>query len=192
MSDEQKVMYESDEAAKRVTMTGWLSRDGIFWPDRDDPKFAEHHARWGGCTHLVCECGNEHKKHYTICDSCRAKKDDERYQAMPFKEWEGEPLCLYRDDTYFFSIESLEDWAEEHEIEDLSSIQLVICEPQHAWEIEGTEHYADLLPEDTDLSDVAPLLSAALEDVNEVIREKKEILSWMPGKFRTTVKAGGE
>jgi len=187
MTDE-KIMYASDDAAKRVTMTGWLSRDGIFWPDKNNPEYAEHHARWGGCTHMVCACGNEHRKHYTICDSCIAKKDDERYLSMPFKEWGGEPLCLYRDDTYFFSEDALEDWAEENGVEDLSTVQLVICEPQYAWEIEGTETYGDNLPEDTELYEVAPKLAAALEQVNKIINEEKEILCWMPGKFRTTVK----
>lgn len=186
----KKIMYASDEAAQRVTVSGWISGDGLFWPDGNDPKFAEHHARWGGCTHLVCECGNEYEKNYTMCQSCRSKKSDERYQAMPFKEWEGEPLCLYRDDTYFFDMDSLIDWAEEHEIEDLSTIQLVICEPNHAWEIEGDEYYGDRLPEDTELSYVAPMLAEALEKVNKIIREQQEILSWSAGKFRTTIKKG--
>lgn len=188
MSDE-KIMYASDAAAKRVTVAGWLSADGRFWPDGSDPKFAEHHARWGGCTHLICECGNEHQKNYTICDACIAKKNDERYQAMEFKEWNGDPVCLYRDDTYFFSEDALEQWAEDNGIVDLSTIQLVICEPQYAWMIEGTDHYIDMLPEDTQLEEVAPKLAAAIEQVNEVISTEKEILCWMPGKFRTTYTA---
>lgn len=192
---EKKIMYDSDEAAQRVTVSGWMSGNGTFWPDKTDPKFAEYHARWGGCTHLVCDCGKEYEKNYTMCQSCRSKKLDERYQSMPFKEWEGEPLCLYRDDTYFFDIDSLIDWAEEHEIEDLSTIQLVICTQNLAWEINGDEYYYDELPEDTGLSDVAPMLAEALEGVNKVIREKQEILSWSAGKFRTTInkmQKGGE
>lgn len=189
---ETKVMYASDEAAKRVTVTGWMSRDGIFWPDGKDPKFAEHHARWGGCTHLICECGNEHRKGWTMCDACRNKKDDERYQAMEYKEWQGEPVCIFRDDTYFFSEDAIIDWAEENEIGDLSTIQLVICEPQTAHEIEGDEYYCDYLPEDMELADVAPKLAAAIEDVNEVIRKEQETLCWMPGKYRTTFKKAVE
>lgn len=176
----EKIMYESDEAAKRVTITGWVSSSGRFYADD------EHLARWDGCTHLVCECGNEHSKNYTMCDSCRSKKDDERYAAMPFKEWEGEPLCLYHDDTYFFSEEALLDWADVHGIEDFSTIQLVICEPETAWELDPDDIYTDYLPEDQYTHDVAPKTAAAFEELNNVIREEKEILCWMPGKNRTT------
>ena len=187
---EEKIMYNSDKAAQRVTLSGWMGRDGVFWPDGRDPKISEHLARLGGCTHIVCECGNEHLKRYTMCDSCRAKNNDERYQAMPFKEWGGEPLCLYRDDTYFFCEDDLKYWAEEHEIEDISSIQLVICEPQYAKEIDGDNYYCDYLPEETSLKEVAPKLADALEGVNKVIRNEKEILCWVSGKFRTTIKEG--
>lgn len=188
MSDQNKIMYDSDEAAKHVTVSGWVSRDGVFWPDKDNPKSAEHHARWGGCTHLTCECGNTHKKTWTICDDCRRKKADERYLAKPYKDWEGEPLCLRDDDTYFFSEDELEYWAEEHEIEDLSIIELVICEPQYATEINADDYFCDLLPEDMYVHDVAPKLAEAIEQVNKVIREEREIMSWVPGKFRTTYK----
>lgn len=184
----EKIMYDSPEAAQRVTLSGWISKDGIFWPDKHDPKFAEHHARWGGCTHVRCDCGAETEKHYTKCLACRNKADDERYAAMPFKEWEGEPLCLYRDDTYFFSEEELLDWADVHGIEDFSTIQLVICKPETAWELEPDEIYTDYLPEDQYTHDVAPKTAAAFEELNKVIREEKEILCWLPGKNRTTYK----
>ena len=186
----EKIMYDSDEAAQRVTLSGWKSRDGFFWPDKDDPKFAEHHARWGGCTHILCkECGDHtHEKHWTCCSHCRQKKSDARYESLEFQEWNGEPLCLWDGDEYFFSEDDIELFADEHEIEDVSTIKLVICEPQYASEIDVDDMFCDLLPEDMYVHDVAPKLAEAMATVNDLIRKKEEIMCWMPGKKRTVYK----
>ena len=47
--------------------------------------------------------------------------------------------------------------------------------------------WIDDLPEDTYLSDVAPAVAEAIDKVNEIIERDKPVLSWRPGKFRTTV-----
>ena len=91
-----KILYASEEAAKQTTVTGWVSRHGKFYGEN------EHLARWDGCTHRICGCGNEMERAYTACQQCRSKKHREQYEAMPFKEWDGVAmLVLYGDDTYF-------------------------------------------------------------------------------------------
>lgn len=183
--DKQKIiMYDSDDAAKPSTLSGWLSRDGMFFADKNYD--AEHMARWSGCTHKTCKCGNVHEKHWTCCTECRNKKSNERYQDLEYREWSGEPLFLWGGDEYFFSEDDIEYWAEENEINDLSSIKLLICEPQYANDIDGNDLFCDILPEDMCIEDVAPELASAIDNVNKVIREKQEIISWMPSNIRTT------
>jgi hypothetical protein len=177
---EPKIMYDSDEAAQLVTVTGWRSKDGIFYGNN------EHIARWAGCTHMVCECGTEHPKGRTMCDDCFKKKRDAKYQAMPTKEWEGEPLCLHDDETYFWSEDQVTDWCDDNGV-DPATLQLVICEPQYAGTLDGNDIFRDALPEDQYLEDRAPILAAAFDALNKVIEERAEILCWMPGKYRTCI-----
>lgn len=176
---EPTIMYESDEAATFKTgLSGWVSAKGRFYGKN------ENLARYDGCTHKLCDCGNTMSKGWTKCDDCRAKASDERYEAMPFKEWDDEPLVLFGDDRYFWSIDDLIDYAEDNPEADL---QLVICEPNYAPEIcdsYGEEYF----PEDQYLDDVAPELAKRIADLNEWIAKEKPILSWTGGKYRTTVK----
>lgn len=99
----------------------------------------------------------------------------------------GEPLSLSDDDKYFWDEDDVLEWCEDHGIDDPSTLQLVICEPQYPHAISGSDMYCDLLPEDRELEDVAPILAAAIEAVNKVIAERAEILCWMPGKYGTSV-----
>lgn len=182
-----KILYNSKEAAQPVTMDGWLSADGHFWPNKDDPKFAEHHARWGGCTHKICECGNEHEKHYTMCFACRNKKSKERYGAMPFEDYNGQPVCIYQSDTYFFNEDDIEDYARDNEI-DFDALDLVICTPNYMRCFDIDDLCADDLPEDQYVSDVAPNIAAKAAELEELILKEKPILSWSQGTHRTTYK----
>jgi hypothetical protein len=162
-----------------VTVTGWRSRNGHFYGDN------EHLARWDGCTHLICDCGAEMDRTYTICRACRNKKRLAQYQAMPFKEWDGEtPLTLNDDDRYFWSEDDLLEYCEEENIQP-EDLRLVICEPNYAWQIDD-DYYCDILPEDHTLADAYPDLADAIEKVNEMIRKKEKPLSWGAGKYRTS------
>lgn len=71
-STEKVVMSDSTEAAQLVTITGWVSRTGIFYGND------ERIARYAGCTHRPCEtedCGKPTEKTYIYCDDCRHKRD---------------------------------------------------------------------------------------------------------------------
>jgi hypothetical protein len=177
-----KVMYASDEAAQKVTVTGWRSRAGRFYGDN------EHLARWDGCTHQICDCGVEIERGWTKCHVCRQKNRLEKYEAMPFKEWDGETmLTLHDDDKYFRDEDELMDYCEMEEIP-LEELHLVICEPQYAHQI-CEDYYSDLLPEDMTLDDCYSELAQAIEKVNELIRKKEKPISWSGGKFRTSIKS---
>ena len=171
-------MFDSDEAAHIATVTGWVSRQGRFYGE------AERLARYDGCTHDTCECGNEHEKHLACCNTCRDEHRLKRYNAMPFKEWDGEtPLAKHEDDRYFFSEDDLLDYCDSNDV-DPEDLRLVICQPNYAHEITG-EYFSDDLPEDQDIGDVWPELADAIEKANELIRKRDKPLSWSEGKFRT-------
>jgi hypothetical protein len=91
---QEMVLYDSPEAAQFVTgISGWVNRHGMFYGNGKD---AEDMARWSGCTHKKCECGNIMEKRWTMCDVCRERnsieryKDRERKKIMKFKEFMNE------------------------------------------------------------------------------------------------------
>jgi hypothetical protein len=119
MTEEKIIMYDSPEAAEQITLTGWISKgkDGQFWY-KD-----EHMARWAGCTHKKCDCGNVMKKSYTMCETCRAKAARERYLKLPFKEWDRvEPVTESWGDKYFFNEEDLIEYMMENIVSKLIPI----------------------------------------------------------------------
>ncbi len=181
--DDKIILSTSDEAAQKITVTGWVSRNGRFYGEDEDL------ARYDGCTHRPCQtCGEPAERSYIACKKCRKVFEKERYLKMPEKAWDGEGFLWSEAlDMYFRSVEDIEDHLDSEEIDEPFDLLLVLCEPRYASQIEGDDHFCDDLPEDTELEDVAPKLSAALDALNKVIHEEKEILCWWPGKNRTSV-----
>lgn len=188
MSKEEKViMYDSPEAAEQITLTGWISKgkDGrFFYKD-------EHSARYAGCTHVKCDCGNIMGRGWLKCPECRHKAAVERYNALPFKEWDGkEPVCTWDGDKYFFSIDDLTDymydydgdWRDEDADDKpgLTEIDLLICQPIYYQPIDSEtvacDAHEDYEPE---------------EELLQKIKEFNDFLStlhphsWTAGKVRT-------
>lgn len=178
MAEKKIVMYASDEASKQITTTGWLSADGRFW-GKD-----EHMARWCGCTHMLCACGEVMDKSYTICRTCRDKASDERYAALERKLWDGKaPICIYGGDQYFWDEDGLIEYCEALDCTP-ADLQLVFCEPTYAKEICGSEYFCDDLAGDCELPGE---LEDAFEELNKRIREFREPLSWFPGKVAVLI-----
>lgn len=114
-------MYDSPEAAQPITVTAWKTPQGTVYLD-------EHIARYSGCTHRLCECGNEAKKTYSKCKSCHHKAVTERWQNLPEKVWDGnEPIAMYDGDKYFFSEDDLAVYCEDHDCK-AKDLMLVFCE----------------------------------------------------------------
>lgn len=184
MKPETIVLYGSDEAAKQVTITGWASRHGHFYGPE-----GEHIARWDGCTHQVCTtegCGALIPKHKgTICDDCRARKEQDKFDAMPKQAWDGvTPLCIHSGDEYFFSRDELDDYCHDNDVQP-EDLQLVICTPDHVRQLED-DCFGDL-PEDWNLEDVSKELQAMIHDINSFIVANKPVLGWSPGKVAAVV-----
>lgn len=177
-AEEKVVLSTSDEAARIMTVTGWVDRSGRFWGND------ERMARYCGATHMVCECGNVHEKTWTKCQTCRDAAKLERYRAMPERPWdESAPIYSDAADTYFFSPDELIDYVLDEPDRTYESLRLRLCKQNHAREIDGTEYFSDDLPEDGDLP---PQLEAAFEALNAVIRAQGP-LSWSPVDARPTL-----
>lgn len=175
MSQEKIILYDSDEAASIKTVTGWVSGKGIFWGEN------EHQARWGGCTHIKCECGNLASKSYTHCENCRAKRERERYFALPFREYKGEPVVIWNTDKYFFDEDSIIEYLEDN---DETEVELLFCR-EEKWTPVSSDIWEGIMPEDE--YDLPDELQTALDNLNKVI-ESLPACSYFPGKERTTYK----
>lgn len=178
MTDETIIPYGSGEAAQRKTVTGWVSRRGIFYYDN------EHGARYDGCTHKPCEgCGELIPRDGLIyCRPCLGTRDAQRFAALPRKEWGGEtPLVIYRTDTYFFNEDELDEYCAENEVS-REDLMLVICEPCRPRLVSALDLFDDALPEDADESDIPATVRDAVDRLNEAIRACAP-LAWTEGKY---------
>ena len=180
----KKILYTSDEAASLKTITGWVSSSGRFFGDD------EHLARWEGCTHIICDCacGAEVERRYTSCSSCRYKAELSRYQALEFKEWQGEPLTLFNRDEYFWDEDEIIDYCETYGLQP-AGLMLVICEPILPVEIDPDVCWSDLLPEGESLRSLDPELWKAFDALNDFIQKYQNPLGWRAGNFRTSILA---
>lgn len=182
MSDQPIVMMDSDEAARIRTVTGWVSRDGFYFGDD------ERAARYAGSTHRLCDggCGTPIEKNWRMsCDACWLKARRERFLALQVEAWDGEPLCVFDDDTYFFGgdVDEIADWADEHEIPP-DELRLVKCIAVYAAEIDPKDAYEDELPED---GEVPAYVADAFAALNEVLRQKTTPICWRETNIRVNI-----
>ena len=182
MKEDKVIPNDSPEAARFVTgISGWVSRLGHFYGTD------ERLARYDGCTHMRCDCGELAERGYTKCQKCRDADGAERYNNFQRKEWDRKaPICLYDDDRYFFDEDDFLCYCDEEGVEP-SSLRLVLCEPIYAHEIDYDEHYCDSLGEDSSISDIDAELAGMFDKLNEYIRNKKIILSWTPSNIAVTI-----
>lgn len=179
MTKEKIILAESDEAAKYVTgISGWVDRHGNFHGK------SEEMARYYSSTHKRCEeCTEIIRKGYRFCVDCREKKDIERYSKLERKVWDGESyLYSDRDDIYLADSQELKDYLDEHQIESVGSLRLIICEPEYFRKIDES-YWEDDLPEDTELP---KSVLSALEKFNAALKDAG-IVSWMPGKYAAII-----
>lgn len=185
MAEEIKIMYDSPEAARPVTMhdetgkkisVGYLSISNRFYNKEGDARYDSH-------THKVCECGKEMKKGYTLCKDCQRVKRNEKYNALPFREWDGKTyLTMFDGDEFFLDEDAIIDYCDRHEV-DANSLQLVICNPNYLDEV-TSEFWDDIAPEDVD-NFLPKEVEDALTYLNVAIKNAAPI-SWSGGSFRTT------
>ena len=175
-NEDNIILYNSDEVAShRTGLSGWVDRHGRYWGND------EHMARWSGCTHRECSCGNIYEKAWIKCPKCIEKDKKEKYDSYEEIDWDGEtPLYSHKCDEYFFDEESLFEYVDEYQDEcdylSFKDMQLVICKPNYLREIDS-EYFCDDLPEDGELDNE---MLEAIDKLNEIIKKQPPV-SWRPG-----------
>lgn len=134
-------------------------------------------------THTDCDrCKQEFEKPYTYskyCQSCEYVIRHEKYLSLPLVEWDGESaLSLWDDDQYFFSIDEIQDYCEEHELK-ISDLKLVLCEMSSFTQIDF-DLFVDETHEDWEPSD------EMIKKVNEFnsFLEIESTNTWFPANKR--------
>ena len=175
----KKMIFKTDpEAAREVTITGWVDINGRFFGKE------ESLARYSSATHTKCNCGSIIKKGYVRCDKCQEVIDIERYKAMPFMEWDEEcPVYSESAQRYFFDPSDIKDYCKDNEINS-DDLRLYICLPVRFRPL-TTSWWEDELTEDQD--ELPKWLIDAIDNLNEIIQKQPNI-SWYPGNVRTEYK----
>lgn len=177
----EMIKYDSPQAAHRVTVNGWQSSRGTVYISDN----AEHHARYDGSTHKICERCNKTiipTRIYGVCDSCRWTLKIERYNKLPLVEWDGKyPLAIFGDDKYLWNIDDLWEYLEDINAKDGDGVMLVTCHPDNGPFVES-----DILFDEHQLDggdDVDQEIEDAIERLNRVIK-KHAPYSWMQSNQR--------
>ena len=106
---EQIIAYDSAEAASIQTVTGWVSRTGIFFGND------EHMARYDGCTHRQCGKCSALIPVHSYCRDCADKASIEKYASMPRADWNGSDMLYSKaHDVWFQDADYLADYCDEH------------------------------------------------------------------------------
>lgn len=180
MKDKEIILNTDESIVEYKTVTGWVGKDGRFYGED------KQQAIYGNSTHKKCDKGHIYSKSWISCPDCRNEELPEKYLRLEYQEWDAEtPLAIYDTDTYFFDIESIQDYAEENEI-DIEDLQLVICVPAYLNQVDES-YWEEVLPEDWTVGDVCKDVEQKLKELNEVI-SKARVSSWWAGKKRTTIK----
>jgi hypothetical protein len=120
------------------------------------------------------------KRGYTKCPDCIDKANTERFNTLPFEEWDfKKPVCTQDGDTYFFDIETLEEYMFDQEIKE---IDLLICEPIRYYHID-TESVTN--GEAHEEWEPSAELQKKIDEFNKYLSSLPPH-SWMPGKIRTS------
>lgn len=183
---EETIRYE-DAAEYLTNIKGWVCKKCHTY-------FGKHEdmARYCCATEQPCPCGRRNlNKNYTVCEVCRDKLKQERWEKRPRVEWDGE-TPLVAGDRYFFSADDLGDWiANETEWppsrEFIEGLHLELCEECEPIAFELSNITEDLLPSehDGDLPEGAAEVEKAVNDW----LQKHRPWSWIAGINVVTVES---
>jgi hypothetical protein len=172
------VPFDSDEAAQRKSVEGWVSRDGYYYAED------ERTARYAGCTHVKCaDCSALIPKTNAVCDPCATIRLSVEFATLPKELWDTQtPLVLFETDTYFFDVHSVTHYCRQHSTSP-EQLQLVICEPVYGSELDAADFLSGELPEDGEIPE--GILEAAIK-FNEAIKAAGP-LCWVQGTSAATI-----
>jgi hypothetical protein len=172
MSEESIVLPDSDTAARRAWVLGWVSRHGHFYGDN------EQGARLDGCTHTICESCKEPypKGGWTICSSCREKRDQEHHKQRERRPYESGMVYSDARDEFFEDLDSAIELADDEDIK-VEDLRLVLCEPNYVRPLES-DYCEYELAQDNKLPEA---IVEAMNAFNAAV--KGVIISWSPTEY---------
>jgi len=182
MKKQKIIMYDDPDIVEyRENLKGWVS-NGLFYGDNKD---SESIARYSACTHKVCSCGEIMKKYYTACSKCREKNRINRWEKMPFKDYDYKSP-LYSDylDEYFENHGIFCDYCYDEHLNP-ADMNLIICDYEYCEPIDPYDYYVDKMPEDCE--DLPDYVVKAFDKLNDELSKYNEPISYFPGKYRTII-----
>ena len=176
---DKMIMYDSKDAATYKTgISGWVDRSGFFHGENEDQ------ARWSGCTHRKCECGQIHRKSFTCCKSCREKHAEIKFNNLISRVWDNESVIYSNNSDIYFShgIDEVIEHCRGLNINP-GDLQLLHCEPVPLPSFDISDIYCDVLSEDQDEDDIPDAVLKAAEYLKDAINASAPI-SFTPGFIR--------
>jgi len=172
------IPFDSDEAAQRKYVEGWVSRDGFYYAED------ERTARYAGCTHVKCaDCNTLIPKSTAVCDACTITRRAVEFATLPREAWDTQtPLVIFKTDTYFFDSDSLTRYCRQNSVSP-EHLQLVICEPVYGSELDAADYLSGELPEDGEIPEE---IQEAANKFNEAIQAAGP-LCWIQGTSAATI-----
>lgn len=150
------------------------------------------------CFPLVCSCGAECQKPYTLCEKCLYEKRHSDYMGKDASLWDGvQMLTLYDDDRYFHDLDGALDHIAECEALDddervtqemVEKYMVMLCERSWPREFCVADFFEDMLPEDCD---TLPKGAAEIERAVNNWASAANWCSWCQGNKRLLLAEDG-
>ena len=174
-NNNDKVILKGDPSSVRVELTN------VYYSLRGQAYLRRESAEHDSYTHFKCtNCGNIVERN-SYCKDCSQAKHNEKYNKLPYQEWDGECcVCIYEDDKYFWDSDQIEEYCDDNDIK-FDDLQLVICEPSEYREL-SSDFFEEIMPEDMD--ELPKKIQDKINEFNEFMKSLPP-LSYTPTNIRT-------
>lgn len=168
----------------RTDLRGWSGPNNLYYGDGEE---GERRARYGNCTHRRCTCGEIYPKD-GFCRTCSSKKSQENFLLLEAVPWdEKSTMCFRNDDVFFQDMNEFIEWCIENEVEDMSTIQLMLCEQKFVFtEVNIDELNEEYTDGELGVSHYHPDVAQKVAELNTLLRETKSQL-WFPTNKRIII-----
>lgn len=173
----RKVLATDDGIIEPISVQAWKDRHGKI-------HMSEYFARQASATHSKCQsCGDLYPiSGYIICPSCREKKAIEKYNNLPYREWDGNtPLYSDSASRYFMNADEISDYCYDEEV-DASTLRLKLCEPLKYKHIDE-DYWADDMCEDQE--ELPKTLIDKIAEFNKFIDALPND-AWVESRYKTS------
>jgi hypothetical protein len=179
--EETKVHYKDVQVITGRDEKEYFKVEGGQWSLDAD------YIRRQACTHMDCKiCSKEMLKNWSMkCADCQQVETKAKYDSLPLVEWNGSDALFdfNSDDTYFFDLESIEEYCVDNEI-NKEDLLLVICGRTSFNQIDVCELQQEVVHEDWEPEEK---LSELIDALNGYLA-KASTRTWLPSDQRVSLK----